>query len=113
MTKAKKENKSDLSYIKDDKTLKKVEKYVDSKREETSKEIVERKSKRPATKYQEGDLEVMISRISSESQPKNLKRKKYQRIIYAIYTIIMVAIVVSCIKHFFMWNLSQITQIAR
>jgi hypothetical protein len=25
----------------------------------------------------------------------------------------MVAIVVSCIKHFFMWNLSQITQIAR
>ena len=54
MTKAKKENKSDLSYIKDDRTLKKVEKYVDSKREETSKEIVERKSKRPTTKYKEG-----------------------------------------------------------
>ena len=106
-------SKPDLSYIKDDKNLKKVEKYVDSKREETSKEIVERKSKRPATKYQEGDLEVMISRISSESQPKNLKKKNYKKIIYAIYVIIMVAFVIFCIKYFFMWNLSQITQIAR
>ena len=57
-------SKPDSSYIKDDKTLKKVEKYVDSKREETTKEIVERKSKRRATKYQEGDLEVMISRMN-------------------------------------------------
>ena len=39
-----KENKSDLSYLKDDKTLKKVEKYVDSKREQTSQEIIEKKS---------------------------------------------------------------------
>jgi len=49
-------SKPDLSYTKDDKTLKKVEKYVNSKREETSKEIVERKNKRPTTKYQEGDF---------------------------------------------------------
>ena len=94
--------RSYLSHINDDKILKKVEKYVESKREQTSKEIVERKSKRPATNYQEGDLEVMISRINNESQPKNLKKKNYKKIIYAIYTIIMVAIVVSCIKHFFM-----------
>ena len=67
--------RSDLSNINNDKILKKVEKYVESKREQISKEIVERKSKRPATTYQEGDLEVMISRISSESQPKNHKKK--------------------------------------
>ena len=105
--------KNDLSYIYDDKTLNKVEKYVESKREQTSKEIVERKSKRPATIYQEGDLEVMISRISNESQPKNLKKKNYKKIIYVIYVIIIVTFVIFCIKHFFMWNLSQITQIAR
>lgn len=113
MAKAKKENKPDLSYIKDDKTLKKVEKYVDSKREKTSQEIIEKKSKRPETKYQEGDLEVMISRISNESQPKNLKKKNYKKIIYLIYVIIMVAFVIFCVKYFFMWNLSQITQIVR
>lgn len=113
MAKAKKENKPDLSYIKDDKTLKKVEKYVDSKREKTSQEIIEKKSKRPETKYQEGDLEVMISRISNESQPKNLKKKNYKKIIYLIYVIIMVAFVIFCVKYFFMWNLSQIAQIVR
>ena len=113
MAKAKKENKSDFSYIKDDKTLKKVEKYVDSKREQTSLEIIERKRKRPDTKYKEGDLEVMISRISSESQPKNLKKKNYKKFIYAIYILIIVVFVFFCVKYFFMWNLSQITQIAR
>ena len=106
-------NKSDLSYLKDDKTLKKVEKYVDSKREQTSKEIIEKKSKRPATSYQEADLEVMISRISNESQPKNLKKKNTKKVFYILYIIIMVAIVVFCIKYFFMWNLSQISQITR
>lgn len=106
-----KENKSDLSYIKNDKTLKKVEKYVDSKREKTSQEIIEKKSKRPATQYQEADLEVMISRISNESQPKKKKRNN-KWVIYLIYAIIMIAIVISCIK-FFMWNLSQISEITR
>jgi hypothetical protein len=60
----------DLSYAKEDKILKKVEKYVDKNREKTSQEILERKSRRPAKKYQEADLEVMISRINSESKPK-------------------------------------------
>jgi hypothetical protein len=94
--------RSDLSNINNDKILKKVEKYVESKREQTSKEIVERKSKRQATIYQEGDLEVMISRISSESQPKNLKKKNYKKIIYVIYAIIILAFVIFCVKHFFM-----------
>ncbi|MBO7505694.1 hypothetical protein J6T66_06315 [bacterium] len=71
----KKNKESDLSYMKDDRTLKKVEKYVNSKREQTSKEIIERKSKRPATKYQEADIEVMISRISSETKPKGSTKK--------------------------------------
>ena len=104
-------NKSDLSYIKDDKTLKKVEKYVDSRREETSKEIIERKGKRPATKYQEADLEVMISRISNESQPKKKKRNN-KWVLYAIYAIIVVAIVIYFVK-FFIWNVSQISEITR
>ena len=113
MAKAKKDKKADLSYIKDDKTLKKVEKYVESKREQTSKEIIERKNKRPVTKYQEGDLEVMISRISNESKPKNLRKKNYKKIIYAIYAIIMIAFIIYCVKYFLIWDLSQITQIAR
>jgi hypothetical protein len=65
----------DLSYIENDRTLKKVEKYVNKNREKTSQEIIEKKSKRPATNYQEADLEVMISRISNESLPKNIKQK--------------------------------------
>ena len=104
--------RSFLSHINDDKILKKVEKYVDTKREQTSKEIIEKKSKRPATKYQEADLEVMISRISNDSQPKNLKNKSSKKVLYVIYIIIMIAIVTFCIK-FFMWNLSQISQITR
>ena len=36
-----------LSYAKEDKILKKIEKYVDDNREKTAKEISERKSKRP------------------------------------------------------------------
>ena len=106
------QSKNDLSYMKEDKILKKVEKYVDTKREQTSKEIIEKKSKRPATKYQEADLEVMISRISNDSQPKNLKNKSFKKVLYVIYIIIMIAIVTFCIK-FFMWNLSQISQITR
>lgn len=99
--------------MKKDKTLRKVEKYVDKEREKTSKEIVERKSKRPTIKYQEGDLEVMISRISNESHPKNLKKKNTRKILYVLYTIIMILIIAFCIKYFFMWNLSQISQITR
>ena len=109
--KTKTQIKEDLSYI-DDKTLKKVEKYVEKKREETSQEMTERKSRRPSAKYQEADLEVMISRISNESQPKNIKKKNRKWIIYTIYAIIMIAILISCIK-FFMWNVSQISQIIR
>jgi hypothetical protein len=51
--KTNKKDKSDLSYIKDDKTLKKIEKYVDKNREKTSQEMLERKSKRPTKNFQE------------------------------------------------------------
>ncbi len=37
----------------EDRVLKKVEKYVNKNREKTSKEIAERKSKRPIKQYQE------------------------------------------------------------
>ena len=40
-----------LKYAENDKTLKKIEKYVDKNREQTSKEIADRKSKRPKRKY--------------------------------------------------------------
>jgi hypothetical protein len=55
---------------KEDRMLEKVERYVDKNREKTSQEMMERKSKRPAKQYQEGELEVMISRISSKSESK-------------------------------------------
>ena len=71
----------DLSYMQDDRTLKKVEKYVDKNREQTSKEILDRKSKRPATDYQEADLEVMISRISNDSNPKKPTHKNTKKVI--------------------------------
>lgn len=103
----------DLLYMQDDRTLKKVEKYVDKNREQTSKEMLDRKIKRPATKYQEADLEVMISRISDESNPKKPTHKNTKKVIYAIYIIIMIAFMIFCIKYFFMWNLPQITQIVR
>ena len=41
----------------------------------TVQEMIERKSKRPIRKYQEWDLEVMISRISAESKPKEDAKK--------------------------------------
>lgn len=111
--KLKNQIEEDLSYMEDDRTLKKVEKYVNKNREKTSKEIVEKKNKRPASNYQEADLEVMISRISNESNPKKTTHKNSKLIIYLIYIIIMVAIVVFCIKYFFMWNMSQILQVIR
>ena len=107
--KSNKKDKSDLSYIKDDKTLKKIEKYVDKNREKTSQEIIERKSKRPTKNFQEWDLEVMISRISIESKPKEKNNKISKYILYAIYLIFIIIIAIIIIKSFFMWNLmSQI-----
>ena len=91
-----------LKYAENDKTLKKIEKYVDKNREQTSKEIADRKSKRPKRKYEEGELEVMISRISNENQPKNLKKNNTKKILYAIYIIILIMLVIICIKYLFM-----------
>jgi phosphoenolpyruvate-protein kinase (PTS system EI component) len=54
---------NNIKLAKEDKMLEKVEEYVDKNREKTSQEMLERKSKRPVNKYQEADLEVMISRI--------------------------------------------------
>ena len=107
-TKVKKESKKinkqiseDLSYAKEDKFLKKVENYVDNNREKTSQEIAERKNKRPAKKYQEWDLELMISRINAESKPKEKTKETSKWILYIIYAIIFITIIIFMIKYFF------------
>lgn len=93
----------------EDRMLEKVEKYVDKNREKTSQEMIERKSKRPVRKYQEWDLEVMISRISAESKPKEDAKKISKWIVYIIYAIVVFLIITFCIKYFFVWNMPQIS----
>lgn len=91
----------------EDKILKKVEKYVDKNREKTSQEIMERKSKRPTKKFQEWDLDVLISRVSIESKPKDKTKKTSKLILYIIYTIIIITILIFFVKFFFAWNMPQ------
>lgn len=91
----------------EDKMLKKIEKYVDKNREKTSQEIMERKSKRPIKKFQEWDLDVLISRVSIESKPKDRTKKTSKLILYIIYTIIIIAILIFFVKFFFAWNIPQ------
>ena len=91
----------------EDKMLKKVEKYVDKNREKTSQEIMERKSKRPIKKFQEWDLDVLISRVSIESKPKDKTKKTSKLILYIIYTIIIITILIFFVKFFFAWNMPQ------
>lgn len=93
----------------EDKMLEKVEKYVDKNREKTSQEMMERKSKRPTQKFQEWDLEVMISRIDAESKPKEKTKEVSKWILYLVYTIIVLAIIIFCIKYFFNSNMPQIS----
>lgn len=93
---------------KEDRMLEKVEKYVNKNREKTSQEIMEKKSKRPITKYNAADLEVMISRVSVESKPKEKVQQTSKWILYIIYTIIIIAILIFAIKYFFVWNMPQI-----
>ena len=90
-----------IKSAKEDKMLEKVEKYVDKNREKTSQEIAERKSKRPVTKYNAADLEVMISRVSAQSEPKEKVQETSKWISYIIYTIIIITILIFVIKHFF------------
>lgn len=94
---------------KEDRMLEKVEKYVDKNRERTSQDMIERKSKRPIREYQEWDLEVMISRISAESKPKEDTRKISKGILYIIYLIIIIIILILMAKYFFAWNMPQIS----
>ena len=72
--------KKDLSWKivgnREDKMLEKVEKYVDKNREKISQEIMEKKNKRPATKYNAADLEIMISRIDNESKKEKRTKKE-------------------------------------
>ena len=91
----------------EDKILEKVEKYVDKNREKTSQEILERKRKRPTNNYKEWDLDVLISRVSIESKPKDRTKKTSKLILYIIYTIIIIAILTFIIKFFFAWNMPQ------
>ncbi len=100
-------NKRTSGKTKDDRMLEKVEKYVNKNREKTSQEIMERKSKRPTKKFQEWDLDVLISRISIESKPKDKTKKTSKLILYIIYTIIIIAILTFIIKFFFTWNMPQ------
>ena len=102
-----------LKLKREDKMLEKVERYVDKNREKTSQEIADRKSKRPAKKYQEWELELMISRVGVESMPKDRVKKTSKRILYIIYAIIFIAALIFVIKYFYVWNLPQISQFSR
>lgn len=92
-----------------DRMLEKVERYVDKNREKTSKEISERKSKRPAKNYQEWDLELLITRVSVESKPKDKTKETSKRILYIIYAIIIITVFIFIVKYFFIWNMPQIS----
>ena len=100
---------NNIKLAKEDKMLEKVEEYVDKNREKTSQEILERKSKRPVNKYQEADLEVMISRIWAESKPKEKTKEISKRILYIIYAIVFIAVMIFTVKYFFAWNVPQIS----
>jgi hypothetical protein len=71
--------------------------------------MAERKSKRPTKQYQEWDLEVMISRVSAESKPKEKTKEISKYILYIIYTIVIIAILIFIVKYFFIWNMPQIS----
>ena len=101
-------NKRISGKTKDDRMLEKVEKYVDKNREKTSQEMIERKSKIPTKKYQEWDLEVMISRVSIESKPKEKTKEISKWILYIIYAIIFIITMIFIVKYFFIWNIPQI-----
>lgn len=100
-------NKRISEKTKDDRMLEKVEKYVDKNREKTSQEMIERKSKRPTKKYQEWDLDVLISRVSIESKPKENVKETSKIILYIIYAAIIITILIFIAKFFFAWNIPQ------
>ena len=100
-------NKKISLKTKDDKMLERVEKYVDKNREKTSQEILERKRKRPANNYKEWDLDVLISRVSIESKPKENTKEISKWILYIIYTIILIIILIFTVKFFLAWNIPQ------
>lgn len=107
--KLKRRDKSDLSYIKEDKMMKKIEKYVDKNREKTSQKIMERKNNRVDMKWQEGNLELMISRIYTESNATSKTKSVSKSILYIIYTIIIILILIFIIKYFSAINMPQIS----
>ena len=98
-----------VTKAREDRMLEKVERYVDKNREKTSKEISERKSKRPAKNYQEWDLELLITRVSVESKPKDKTKETSKRILYIIYAIIIITVLIFIVKYFFIWNIPQIS----
>jgi hypothetical protein len=69
--------------------------------------MIERKSKRPTKKYQEWDLDVLISRVSIESKPKENVKETSKIILYIIYAAIIITILIFIAKFFFAWNISQ------
>ena len=93
----------------EDKMLEKVEKYVDKNREKTSQEMMERKKKRSDNKYKEWDLDVLISRVTIESKPKENTKEISKWILYIIYTIILIIILIFTVKFFLTLNIPQIS----
>ena len=99
----------DLSYLKKDKILEKVEKYVNKNREETSQRIIERKENRPILQHQEANLEMMISKIRNESHPKKDAKEISKWILNILYIIVIAIIIIFSIKYFLLWNAPQIS----
>ena len=91
----------------EDKMLEKVENYVDKNREKTSQEMMERKKKRSDNNYKEWDLDVLISRVTIESKPKENTKEISKWILYIIYTIILIIILIFTVKFFLAWNIPQ------
>ena len=94
-------SQKNIKLANEDKMLEKVEKYVDKNREKTSQEMVERKRKRPAKKFQEWDLELLISRVSIENSTADKNKTRNKWILYIIYIMIIIILLILMINFFF------------
>ena len=99
----------DLSYIEDDIITRKVEKFVNKNREKTFKKIEEKRSKRPSIKYQDADLEIMLSRINIQNKQK--ETSKFRRLFVYLFCIFFILVVLFFwIKFLFLSDIIGIKQ---
>ena len=103
-----KASESNKRLTRKDKMHEKVENYVYKNRDKTSQKIIEKKSKRPARKYQEADVEAMISRISIENSSVKTDKQSSKWLIYLIYIIIIIVALLFVMKNFW-WIMPQIS----